>query len=79
MKTDDLIQKIDNNFFYQRQIAREINEYREVYKNPGFLTDFIYGGREAVAAKIKSKIKLLRRLRSINAVSIDKLAQLNKK
>lgn len=69
--------QIENNFDAQKQTKERIIELRQAYTSKGFFTELIYGSKSEIAEKIKSKIKLLRRLRQSNAETIAKLLKEN--
>jgi protein-disulfide isomerase len=82
--------QIENNFDAQKQVKNRIAELRQAYKSvspkatKGNIWDeyfsfnnLIYGSKSEIAEKIKSKIKLLRRLRQSNAETIAKLLKEN--
>lgn len=72
-----LLEKIENNFYRQGFVKSDIKALRERYKNYSQWTAFIYGSKENIASQIKSKIKLLRRLKQLNARSIEALLKEN--
>ena len=80
MKTEAItktIEKIDNNFFAQKICANKIEDLRDQLKNINSVWAFLYSEKD-IKEKIKSQIKLLRRLKSMNAANINKLSELNK-
>lgn len=72
-----LLEKIENNFYRQGFVKSDIKALRERYNNYSQWTAMIYGSKEKIASDIKSKIKLLRRLRQSNAETIAKLLKEN--
>lgn len=80
MKTEQiskLIEKIDNNFFSQKMLANKIEDLRDDIKNKNAITRFFYSESD-LKTELKNKVKLLYRLKKMNAANIAKLAELNK-
>jgi len=76
---EQLLQAIENNFDRQKAVKNDIAEKLGYIKNPTILSEFIYGDKRAIAAKIRVKVKLLQRLKRLQNLNIAKLADLNNK
>lgn len=72
-----LLSKIENNFDRQSFLKSEIRDLRQAYTSKNIFIPMIYGSRSEISDKIKSKIKLLRRLKQSNARSIEALLKEN--
>lgn len=72
-----LLENIESNFDRQSFLKSEIRDLRQAYTSKNIFIPMIYGSRSEISDKIKSKIKLLRRLRQSNAETIAKLLKEN--
>lgn len=79
MKTEEILEKIENNFYRQKFLKIDIETLKGHYNNHSVLTEWIYGSKSDIKFKIKSKMRVLRRFQSSNSENIKKLAELNKK
>lgn len=73
-----LIENIQDNFDRQKQVKESISEHLGYIRNPNVFTEWIYGNRRQIAAKVRKKVALLKRLKAINERSISMLSKENK-
>ena len=73
-----LIEQIEDNFRHQKQTKEYISELLGHIRNPNVFTEWIYGNKRQIAAKVRKKVALLKRLKAINERSISMLLKENK-
>ena len=73
-----LIENIQDNFQHQKRIKESISELLGYIRNPNIFSEFIYGNKRQIAAKVRKKVALLKRLKAINERSISMLLKENK-
>ena len=77
MNYGQLLEAIESNFDAQKLVRSEIADKLDYIKTPTIFSEFVYGDKRAIAAKVRTKVKLLQRLKRIQNLNIAKLADLN--